>query len=165
VDLIGQGSQALISGLFLPVRKQRFYMDTLQNHLGENTTSDLLYRGVVNGESQSRWQGMIYVDKQAIRADGYQANHNLILSKAAKVDAIPGLEILTDDVRCSHGVTITNIDAEQQFYLKSRGISEQDGVGLIVSGFIQKALDRISSEFTKQMILDEFISRINKNML
>lgn len=165
VDLIGQGSQALITGLFLPVRKQRFYMDTLQNHLGENTTSDLLYRGVVNGESQSRWQGMIYVDKQAIRADGYQANHNLILSKAAKVDAIPGLEILTDDVRCSHGVTITNIDAEQQFYLKSRGISEQDGVGLIVSGFIQKALDRISSEFTKQMILDEFISRINKNML
>jgi Fe-S cluster assembly protein SufD len=108
---------------------------------------------------------MIYVDKKALRTDGYQANHNLILSKTARIDAIPGLEILTDDVRCSHGVTITNIDEDQLFYLKSRGISEPNGVELIVSGFIQKALDRISSEVLKQMILEEFISRINKTML
>ncbi|MGV8027170.1 MAG: Fe-S cluster assembly protein SufD [Anaerolineaceae bacterium] len=165
VDLTGQGSQALITGLFLPTGTQRFYMDTIQNHLAENTTSDLLYRGVVDGESQSIWQGMIYVDKKAFRTDGYQANHNLILSKTAKVDAIPGLEILTDDVRCSHGVTITNIDEEQLFYLKSRGISEPDGIELIVTGFIQKVLDRISSDVLKKMILEEFISRINKTML
>lgn len=165
VDLAGQGSQTLVTGLFLPTGTQRFYMDTIQNHLARNTTSDLLYRGVVDGESQSRWQGMIYVDKQAIRTDGYQANHNLILSKTAKVDAIPGLEILTDDVRCSHGVTITNIDEDQLFYLKSRGVPEPDGIELIVTGFIQKALDRISSEALKQMILEEFISRINKTML
>lgn len=165
VDMTGQGSQALVTGLFLPMGTQRFNMDTIQNHLAENTTSDLLYRGVVDGESQSRWQGMIYVDKKALRTDGYQANHNLILSKTARIDAIPGLEILTDDVRCSHGVTITNIDEDQLFYLKSRGISEPDGVDLIVTGFIQKALDRISSEVLKQMILEEFISRINKTML
>jgi len=127
--------------------------------------SDLLYRGVVDGESQSRWQGMIYVDKQAVRTDGYQANHNLILSKTAKIDSIPGLEILTDDVRCSHGVTITNIDADQLFYLKSRGIQDQTGTTLIVSGFIQKALDRIKSDAIQQLVLEEFISRINKNML
>ncbi|RJQ40071.1 MAG: Fe-S cluster assembly protein SufD [Anaerolineaceae bacterium] len=165
VDLVGQGSQALITGLFLPAGTQRFYMDTVQNHLARNTTSDLLYRGVVDGESQSRWQGMIYVDKQAVRTDGYQANHNLILSKTAKIDSIPGLEILTDDVRCSHGVTITNIDADQLFYLKSRGIQDQTGTTLIVSGFIQKALDRIKSDAIQQLVLEEFISRINKNML
>ncbi|MHB8806737.1 MAG: Fe-S cluster assembly protein SufD [Anaerolineaceae bacterium] len=165
VDLAGQGSQAFITGLFLPTGTQRFNMDTIQNHLAENTTSDLLYHGVMDGESQSKWQGMIYVDKKALGTDGYQANHNLILSKTAKVDAIPGLEILTDDVRCSHGVSITNIDEDQLFYLKSRGISAPNGVELIVSGFIQKALDRINSEELKQMILEEFISRINKTML
>ncbi len=165
VDLNGKGSQALITGLFLPEGKQRFYMDTYQSHMKENTTSDLLYRGIIDGESQSRWQGMIYVDEKAIRTDGYQADNNLILSKTAKIDAIPGLEILTDDVRCSHGVTITNIDDEQLFYLKSRGIPEEEGIDLIVSGFIRKAIDRISSETLKKMISSEFISRINKVML
>ncbi len=165
VDLNGKGSQALITGLFLSEGQQRFYMDTFQNHLGESTTSDLLYRGIVDGESQSRWQGMIYVDEKAVKADGYQADNNLILSKNAKIDAIPGLEILTDDVRCSHGVTVTNIDDEQLFYLKSRGISEEKGIDLIVSGFIRKAIDRISSDKIKDMISHEFISRINKIML
>ncbi len=165
VDLNGKGSHALITGLFLPEGQQRFYMDTFQNHLGESTTSDLLYRGIIDGESQSRWQGMIYVDEKAVKADGYQADNNLILSKNAKVDAIPGLEILTDDVRCSHGVTVTNIDDEQLFYLKSRGILEEEGIDLIVSGFIRKVIDRISSDKIKDMISHEFISRINKIML
>jgi len=164
-DLAGKGSQANITGLFLPAGKQRFYMDTHQNHLGENTVSDLQYRGVMDGESQGHWEGMIYVAPKALRADGYQANHNLILSRSAKVDAIPGLEILTDDVRCSHGVTVTNIDPEQQFYLTSRGIPGKEGVELIVSGFIQKALDRVSLDSLRQMIAEEFISRINKTML
>ena len=165
IDLNGKGSQALITGLFLPEGQQRFYMDTYQSHMKENTTSDLLYRGVIDGESQSRWQGMIYVDEKALRTDGYQADNNLILSKTAKIDAIPGLEILTDDVRCSHGVTITNIDDEQLFYLKSRGILEEEGIDLVVSGFIRKAIDRISSETLKKMISGKFISRINKVML
>ncbi|HOJ02235.1 MAG TPA: Fe-S cluster assembly protein SufD [Anaerolineaceae bacterium] len=165
VDLVGRGGQALVTGLFLPTGKQRFYMDTAQNHLEANTASDLMYRGVADGESQSRWEGMIYVDKRARGADGYQANNNLILSNSAKVDAIPGLEIMTDDVRCTHGVTITNIDAEQQFYLTSRGISEKEGRDLIVGGFMQKALDRIRSEHIKRMIFEEFISRINKSVL
>lgn len=164
-DLNGKGSQALITGIFLPEGQQRFYMDTYQSHMKENTTSDLLYRGVIDGESQSRWQGMIYVDEKAVRADGYQADNNLVLSKNAKIDAIPGLEILTDDVRCSHGVTVTNIDDEQLFYLKSRGIPEEEGIDLVVSGFIRKAIDRISSETLKKMISSEFISRINKIML
>ena len=108
---------------------------------------------------------MIYVDREALHADGYQANHTLTLSNKAKMDAIPGLEILTDEVRCSHGVTITNIDKEQQFYLSSRGISEKEGKRLIVNGFIQQVLDRVTIEPMRRMILENFISRINKSML
>jgi Fe-S cluster assembly protein SufD len=154
-----------VSGLFIPTAKQQFFMDTAQNHMAKDTTSDLLYRGVIDGESRSMWEGMVFVDENAARTDGYQANNNLVLSRTAKIDSIPGLEILTNDVRCSHGVTITNIDNEQLFYLESRGISDETGEALIVSGFIQSVVDRIANKAIWQFLLDEFISKINKDML
>lgn len=165
VSLDGQGSSAIVSGLFIPTAKQQFFMDTAQNHMAKDTTSDLLYRGVIDGESRSMWEGMVFVDENAARTDGYQANNNLVLSRTAKIDSIPGLEILTNDVRCSHGVTITNIDNEQLFYLESRGIPDETGEALIVSGFIQSVVDRIANKAIRQFLLDEFISKINKDML
>ena len=165
VDLAGKGSEAHIAGLFLPEADQRFYFDTAQNHLATDTVSDLLYHGVIEGESRSIWQGMVYIAEQAARSNGYQANCNLVLSERAKIDSIPGLEILTDDVRCSHGVTISNLDPGQLFYLMSRGIEENDARELIVSGFIEQVLDRIPSEAIRELIKNEFISKINKDML
>jgi Fe-S cluster assembly protein SufD len=165
VNLDGQGSSAIVSGLFFPTGKQQFFMDTAQNHMAKNTTSDLLYRGVVDGESRSMWEGMVYVDEKAVRTDGYQANNNLVLSRAAKIDSTPGLEILTNDVRCSHGVTITNLDKEQLFYLESRGIPDKTGEALIVSGFVQTVIDRIAKKEIQQFLWDEFISKINKDVL
>lgn len=165
VYLQGRASQARVTGLFLPKDEQQIYYDTFQKHLAPQTESDLLFHGVIDDKSRSIWQGMVFIDEEAGQSNGYQANHNLVLNKAAKVDSIPGLEILTDDVRCSHGVTIKNIDDEQLFYLKSRGIDQEQGEELIVTGFIQQAVARIRSENIKEMISEKFISKINKDML
>ena len=146
VDLIGRGATAKVSGFYFADKKQHFDMDTEQNHKAPNTTSDLLYKGAVTGEARSVWQGNIYVAPGANGTDGYQANRNLILSQHARADSIPGLEILADDVKCTHGATVGKVDPEQVFYLRSRGLSENDAKHLIVEGFFETIMDRIPFE-------------------
>jgi len=148
------GSLARTSG------NQHLDHDTQQNHMAQNTTSDLLYKGALMDESRSVWQGMIYVAPGAIGTDGYQANRNLILSKGARADSIPGLEILADDVRCTHGATVGKIDEEQLFYLVSRGIPKKDAEQLIVMGFFTPIMDRIPFEGVQE----RFISAIQEKM-
>lgn len=143
VDLAGRGSTAKISGFYFADGNQHFDHDSQQNHLAPNTTSDLLFKGAVTGRSRSIWRGMIHVDPKAVQTDGYQANRNLILSPNARADSIPGLEILANDVRCTHGATVGKIDDDQLFYLKSRGIPEEEAVRLIVEGFFEPILQRI----------------------
>jgi Fe-S cluster assembly protein SufD len=120
--------------------------------LAPNTTSDLLYKGALTGHSRSVWQGMIYVAPGAFGTDGYQANKNLILSKHVHADSIPGLEILADDVRCTHGATVGKIDPEQLFYLQSRGIPEREAEQLIVMGFFAAILERIPFDGIRERI-------------
>ena len=119
LDLAGPGATGRISGFYFADGKQHLDHDTQQNHLAPNTTSDLLYKGALEEESRSVWQGMIYVAPGAAKTDGYQANRNLVLSRKARADSIPGLEILADDVRCTHGATVGKIDQDQVFYLLS----------------------------------------------
>jgi Fe-S cluster assembly protein SufD len=146
VDLTGQGATAKVSGFYFADRDQHFDMDTEQNHRAPNTTSDLLYKGAVTGESRSVWQGNIFVAPGANGTDGYQANRNLILSQHARADSIPGLEILADDVKCTHGATVGKVDPDQVFYLRSRGLSENEAKHLIVEGFFEPIMDRIPFE-------------------
>jgi Fe-S cluster assembly protein SufD len=143
IDLVEPGAYCRMSGFYFPKDNQHFDHDTQQNHLAENTTSDLLFKGALLGNSQSVWQGMIYVAPGANGTDGYQANRNLILSKGAQADAIPGLEILSDDVRCTHAATVGKIDENELFYLLSRGIPRADAEQLIVLGFFAKIMERI----------------------
>ena len=143
IDLIGQGGTARMSGFYFTDGNQHLDHDTQQNHLAPNTTSDLLFKGALKGHSRSIWQGMIYVAPGAQKSDGYQANRNLTLSPQARADSIPGLEILADDVRCTHGATVGKVDPEQIFYLQSRGLSSTDAVRLIVEGFFDQILQRI----------------------
>lgn len=143
LNLVGQGSTGKMSGFFFTNGNQHLDHDTQQNHLAANTTSDLLFKGALLGESRSVWQGMIYVDENAVRTDGYQANRNLVLSEKARADSIPGLEILTDDVRCTHGATVGKIDTDQVFYLESRGIPRKEAEKLIVEGFFDPIMQRI----------------------
>ncbi|HEX7555759.1 MAG TPA: SufD family Fe-S cluster assembly protein, partial [Leptolinea sp.] len=97
-------------------------------------------------ESRSVWQGMIYVAPEAQKTDGYQANRNLILSSKAHADSLPGLEILADDVRCTHGATVGKIDQNEIFYLLSRGIPQKEAERLIVEGFFDPIMQRIPFE-------------------
>ena len=96
--------------------KQHLSYHTLQHHQVPHCTSDLLYKGALQGQSRLVWRGMIQVDRDAQKTDGYQRDDNLILSEAARADSIPGLEILADDVKCSHGATVGRVDDEQVFY-------------------------------------------------
>jgi Fe-S cluster assembly protein SufD len=146
LELAGEGSTGKVSGFYFTHGKQHLDHDTQQNHLAPNTTSDLLYKGALVGESRSVWQGMIYVAKDAVKTDGYQANRNLLLDEKARADSIPGLEILTDDVRCTHGATVGKIDPEEMFYLESRGLPKEDAERLIVEGFFDPIMQRIPFE-------------------
>ncbi|HOE03069.1 MAG TPA: Fe-S cluster assembly protein SufD [Anaerolineaceae bacterium] len=146
LSMIGAGATGKMSGFYFTDHVQHLDHDTQQNHLAPNTTSDLLFKGALTDNSRSVWQGMIYVSPEANKADGYQANRNLVLSKNARADSIPGLEILTDDVRCTHGATVGKIDEEQVFYLTSRGMPRDDAERLIVEGFFEPIMQRIPFE-------------------
>jgi Fe-S cluster assembly protein SufD len=146
LNLIGAGATGKMSGFYFSNGSQHLDHDTRQNHFAPNTTSDLLFKGALLGESRSVWQGMIYVDPKASKTDGYQANRNLVLSPKARADSIPGLEILTDDVRCTHGATVGKIDQDLVFYLQSRGLPKKEAEKLIVEGFFDPIMQRIPFE-------------------
>ena len=143
LDLIGEGAFGRMSGFYFTDGTQHLDHDTQQNHMAPNTTSDLLFKGALKETSRSVWQGMIYVAPGAQKTDGYQANRNLVLSSKARADSIPGLEIMADDVRCTHGATVGKIDPDELFYLLSRGIGRADAEQLIVEGFFDPIMQRI----------------------
>jgi Fe-S cluster assembly protein SufD len=150
LDLAGQGSTGRMSGFYFTDGNQHLDHDTQQNHFAPNTTSDLLFKGALKGKSRSVWQGMIYVAPGAQKTDGYQANRNLILDEQARADSIPGLEILADDVRCTHGATVGKMEEEPLFYLKSRGIPQKEAERLMVEGFFDPIMQRIPFEGVRE---------------
>jgi Fe-S cluster assembly protein SufD len=146
LDLVGEGANGRMSGFYFTDGNQHLDHDTQQNHLAPHTTSDLLFKGALKGYSRSVWQGMIYVAVGAEKTDGYQANRNLILSPNARADSIPGLEILADDVRCTHGASVGKLEQEPLFYLKTRGIPDKEAERLLVEGFFDPIMQRIPFE-------------------
>ena len=162
LDLIGEGATGRMSGFYFTDGIQHLDHDTQQNHLAPHTTSDLLFKGALKERSRSVWQGMIYVAPGAQKTDGYQANRNLVLSKKARADSIPGLEILADDVRCTHGATVGKIDADQVFYLRSRGIPYSEAERLIVEGFFDPIMQRIPFEGVRERFQDAIVEKMGK---
>ena len=150
LDLAGEGATGRMSGFYFTDGSQHLDHDTQQNHLAPHTTSDLLLKGALKGGSRSVWQGMIYVAPGAQKTDGYQANRNLVLSDAARADSIPGLEILADDVRCTHGATVGKLEHEPIFYLKSRGIPQAEAEKIVVEGFFDPIFQRIPFEGVRE---------------
>ena len=116
---------------------------TIQDHDAPHTTSDLLFKGAVQDESRSVYTGLIKVRKHARGTAAFQTNRNLTLSEGAWAESVPNLEIETNDVRCSHASTVGPIDADQRFYLESRGIPTQIAERLIVLGFFDEVLDQL----------------------
>jgi Fe-S cluster assembly protein SufD len=160
IHLVEPGAFARMSGFFFANGNQHFDHDTQQNHLAKNTTSDLLFKGALMDESRSVWQGMIYVAPGAIGTDGYQANRNLILNKGTRANSIPGLEILADDVRCTHGATVGKLDEDELFYLLSRGIPKNEAEQLIVTGFFAQIMERIPFDGVQERLLENIFDKM-----
>ncbi len=137
------GAEAKVTGLYLPDGRQHIAFDTLQDHVAGGCTSDLLYQGALLGRSRSVYEGTIRAWPDAQKTNAYQSNRNLLLSKKARADTLPKLEIEANDLRCTHGATVSQVDEDQVFYLMSRGIPRADAVRLIVEGFFQPSLDRL----------------------
>ncbi len=142
--LAGRGAEARVTGGYAGSQGQHLDYDTTQEHAAPNTNSDLAFRGVLAAGSTAVWRGMIKVDPGAQQTDAFQESRNLLLSTDAHADAIPGLEILADDVRCTHAAAIAQIDRDQLFYLSSRGLDEATAKGLIIEGFLESLVERLA---------------------
>jgi Fe-S cluster assembly protein SufD len=162
LDLAGEGSVGRMSGFYFTDGTQHLDHDTQQNHLAPHTTSDLLFKGALKGKSRSVWQGMIYVAPGAQKTDGYQANRNLVLDDQARADSIPGLEILADDVRCTHGATVGKLEQEPLFYLKTRGIPQREAEQLVVEGFFDPIMQRIPFEGVRERFQQAIQDKLSK---
>jgi Fe-S cluster assembly protein SufD len=161
--LAGEGAQGKVTGAYAPHGRQHIDFDTTQEHGAPNTTSDLAFRGILADRSQAVWRGMIKVDPGAQQTDAFQECRNLLLSKRAHADAIPGLEILANDVRCTHAAAIAQIDKEQLFYLRTRGLGEPVAQRLVIEGFMQELVERFEEGPIREAMsgaLERRLSRI-----
>ena len=141
--LLGPGANSDMLGLYFGDEDQHFDFNTSQDHVSDNAGSDLLYKGALDGTSRAVFRGIIRVHKNAQKTDAYQTNRNLLLSPHARADSLPNLEIEADDVKCSHGATVGQLDDEAKFYLMSRGIPRIAAERLVVLGFLGEVLSRL----------------------
>jgi Fe-S cluster assembly protein SufD len=145
-DLAGPGATSRVTGAYFADGDQHLDYDTFQEHMAPSTESDFAFKGALRDSATAVWRGMIRVEPDAQKTNAYQENRNLLLSERAHADSIPGLEILANDVRCTHGATIGQVDREQLFYLMARGLPRAEAERLIVRGFFADILDRIELE-------------------
>jgi Fe-S cluster assembly protein SufD len=162
-DLAGQGATSRVTGAYFADGTQHLDYDTFQQHHAPSTTSDFAFKGALREEASVVWRGMIRVEEGAQKTNAYQENRNLILSADAHADSIPGLEILANDVRCTHGATISQVDRDQLFYAMSRGLTRGDAERLIVRGFFQDVLDRIDLAPVREALADALEARIPRS--
>lgn len=141
--LVGAGAQGEMLGLFFADETQHLDHTTRQMHVSPYASSDLLFKGALKDRARTVYSGLIKVFPGAQRTDAYQANRNLVLSRTARADTIPNLEIGANDVRCTHGATVGQVEEEYIFYLMSRGINRTEAVKLIVDGFFDEVIERV----------------------
>ncbi|HZP72459.1 MAG TPA: Fe-S cluster assembly protein SufD [Gaiellaceae bacterium] len=151
-DLAGPGATSRVTGAYFADGDQHLDYDTFQEHIAPNTESDFAFKGALREQASAVWRGMIRVEEQAQKTNAYQENRNLLLSDTAHADSIPGLEIMANDVRCTHGATLGRVNREELFYLMARGLSRAEAERLIVRGFFQDVLDRIALEPVREAL-------------
>lgn len=153
--LIGEGGRSDLLAVSVAAHEQEFDARTLQDHASPHTTSDLLYKNSLDGHSRSIFGGLIRVEPHAHFTDAYQKVRNLLLSDDAEADSMPGLEILADNVKCSHGATSGQINEDEMFYLLSRGIPPAVARRLLVTGFLEEVVRRL-----KDAAIPGFLDRL-----
>lgn len=162
VELVGPGAECQVNGVMFTEGKQHLSYHTLQHHMAPSCRSDFLYKAALQDSSRTVWRGMIKVDQGAQKTDGYQRNDNLLLSAKARADAIPGLEIEADDVRCTHGSTTGRVDEEPIFYACCRGYTRKEAIRMIVTGFFQQVFDRITIESVRDALGRSIARRVRE---
>jgi len=150
-ELAGPGARSELVGFALGEAKQHFDHHTRHVHSSGRTWSNIEYKVAAAGRSRSSYTGLIRIEAAAPGSEAYQENRNLLLSERARADSIPELEILTDDVSCSHGATVAPVDDEQVFYLQSRGLTATLAVRLIVRGFLESTLAQVPSPLREEL--------------
>jgi Fe-S cluster assembly protein SufD len=159
-DLSGSGATSRVTGAYFADGDQHLDYDTFQEHIAPSCESDFAFKGALRDNATAVWRGMIRVEPDAQKTNAYQECRNLMLSKTAHAVPIPGLEILANDVRCTHGATVSRVDLEQLFYLMSRGLSRTEAERLIVRGFFQDVLDRIELAPVREAVTAALEARI-----
>ena len=159
-DLAGPGATSRVTGAYFADGEQHLDYDTFQEHIAPNTESDFAFKGALRDHATAVWRGMIRVEEGAQKTNAYQECRNLMLSPTTHAVPIPGLEILANDVRCTHGATVGRVDREQLFYLMARGLPQPEAERLIVRGFFQDVLDRIELEPVREAVTSALEARI-----
>ena len=160
VELKGEGAEANVYGAYVCGADERVKIAVDMHHDVPHCNSRQLFKGIAGGSSRVDFYGKIIVAKDAQRTEAYQENHNILLSDGAKVDTKPQLEIYADDVKCSHGATIGRLNEEEQFYMRSRGISLEDAKVLQMISFIAPVLENITDEEQREALSVQFESDI-----
>ena len=158
--LAGQGSSARVTGAYAGDGRQHLDFDTTQEHAAPHTNSDLAFRGVLTDRATSVWSGMIKVDRDAQQTDAFQESRNLLLSTKSHADAIPGLEIEADDVRCTHAAAVAQVDREQLYYLTSRGLPAEVATRLVVEGFLSELVERVPEGPIREQLAESLEGRL-----
>jgi Fe-S cluster assembly protein SufD len=148
----GPGAEARVTGAYASHGTQHLDFDTTQERAAPNTTSDLAFRGVLQGRSSAVWRGNILVDPGAQKTDAFQESRNLLIGKRAHADAIPGLEIQANDVRCTHAAAVAQVDPDQLFYLRSRGLREEVAKRLVIEGFLSALVERFEEGPVREVL-------------
>ncbi len=159
-DLAGPGATSRVTGAYFADGEQHLDYDTFQEHIAPDTESDFAFKGALRDTATAVWRGMIRVERDAQKTNAYQECRNLMLSPTTHAVPIPGLEILANDVRCTHGATVGRVDREQLFYLMARGLPRAEAERLIVRGFFQDVLDRIELEPVREAVTSTLEHRI-----
>ena len=160
--LAGEGAEGKVTGAYAGLRRQHLDFDTLQEHAAPHTTSDLAFRGVLQNRATAVWRGMIKVDPGAQRTDAFQESRNLLLSKRSHADAIPGLEIEANDVRCTHAAAVAQVDRDQLYYLMSRGLPREVATRLVIEGFLQELVERFEEGPVREQVGGALERRLNE---
>ena len=156
VRLAGEGAEANIFGAYVCGDQETVRIAVDMHHDLPHCNSRQLFKGIAGGTSRVDFYGKIIVAQDAQRTEAYQENHNILLSDGAKVDTKPQLEIYADDVKCSHGATIGRLNEEEQFYMRSRGITLEDAKVLQMISFIAPVLENIPEESDRESLASQF---------
>ncbi len=159
ISVDGENIEANLNGFYLPRKKQHVDNHTLVDHRKPHSNSNELYKGILNDQGTGVFNGKVYVQLDAQKTNAFQSNANVLLSNDAQMNTKPELEIYADDVKCSHGTTTGQMDESALFYLKARGIGDENARKLLAAAFINDVVNKVENEAVHQYVVNELVKR------